>query len=42
MRQFVCRDPDTKNVISLLGYDTTDKLVRTLKGDPDDSFWKTR
>eukprot|EP00962_Isochrysis_galbana_P005402 scaffold1456_cov118-Isochrysis_galbana.AAC.2 len=42
MRQFVGRDPDTRNVVKILGQDTVNKLVRTMYGDPDDVFWKTR
>ena len=33
-RQFCGRDPDTKNVANIFGLETTDKLVRTLWGDP--------
>jgi hypothetical protein len=29
-------------LFSLLGCDTSDKLVRTLRGDPNDRLWKTR
>lgn len=41
-RQFCGRDPDTKNVANIFGLEMTDKLVRTLWGDPDDSIWQTR
>lgn len=41
-RQFCGRDPDTKNVANIFGLETTDKLVRTLWGDPDDPVWQTR
>jgi len=41
-RQFCGRDPDTKNVANILGLETTDKLVRTLWGDPTDPVWSTR
>ena len=41
-RQFCGRDPDTKNVANIFGLEKTDKLVRTLWGDPDDSLWQTR
>jgi len=41
-RQFCGRDPDTKNVANIFGLEKTDKLVRTLWGDPDDVVWKTR
>ena len=41
-RQFCGRDPDTKNVVKLFGMNVTDKLVRTLWGDPDDKIWSTR
>jgi len=41
-RQFCGRDPDTKNVANLFGLETTDKLVRTLWGDPDDKIWSSR
>ena len=41
-RQFCGRDPDTKNVANIFGLETTDKLVRTLWGDPDDSIWQSR
>jgi len=41
-RQFCGRDPDTKNVANLFGLETTDKLVRTLWGDPDDKIWTSR
>jgi len=41
-RQFCGRDPDTKNVANLFGLETTDKLVRTLWGDPDDAVWQSR
>ena len=41
-RQFCGRDPDTKNVANIFGLETTDKLVRTLWGDPDDKIWQTR
>jgi hypothetical protein len=33
---------DTKNVANIFGLEKTDKLVRTLWGDPDDVVWKTR
>jgi hypothetical protein len=42
MRQFVGRDPDTKNMVKILGQNTTNKLIRTMCGDPDDVFWMTR
>lgn len=42
MRTFVARDPDTRNVVKIIGRDTTDKLVRTLYGDPDDGLWDGR
>jgi hypothetical protein len=42
MRQFVGRDPDTKNVARLLGMETTKKLVRALCGDADDIVWSSR
>ncbi|KAJ8601874.1 hypothetical protein CTAYLR_002692 [Chrysophaeum taylorii] len=42
IRQFCGRDPDTKNVANILGLDTTDKLVRTLWGDPNDPIWASR
>ena len=41
-RQFCGRDPDTKNVANIFGLETTDKLVRTLWGDPDDMVWNSR
>ena len=41
-RQFCGRDPDTKNVANIFGLETTDKLVRTLWGDPDDPVWSSR
>ena len=41
-RQFCGRDPDTKNVANIFGLETTDKLVRTLWGDPDDAVWQSR
>ena len=41
-RQFCGRDPDTKNVANIFGLETTDKLVRTLWGDPDDPLWQSR
>jgi len=41
-RQFCGRDPDTKNVVGIFGPEVTDKLVRTLWGDPDDNVWKSR
>ena len=41
-RQFCGRDPDTKNVANIFGLETTDKLVRTLWGDPDDPIWQGR
>ena len=41
-RQFCGRDPDTKNVANIFGLDVTDKLVRTLWGDPDDAIWQSR
>ena len=41
-RQFCGRDPDTKNVVSLFGLETTDKLVRTFWGDPHDPIWSSR
>ena len=41
-RQFCGRDPDTKNVVKLFGLETSDLLVRTLWGDPDDRIWSTR
>lgn len=41
-RQFCGRDPDTKNVANIFGIDTTDKLVRTLWGHPDDPIWTDR
>ena len=41
-RQFCGRDPDTKNVANIFGLETTDKLVRTLWGDPDDPVWCSR
>jgi len=41
-RQFCGRDPDTKNVANIFGLETTDKLVRTLWGDPDDPIWSSR
>ena len=41
-RQFCGRDPDTKNVANIFGLETTDKLVRTLWGSPDDPVWATR
>jgi len=41
-RQFCGRDPDTKNVANIFGLETTDKLVRTLWGDPDDPIWQAR
>lgn len=42
LRQFCGRDPDTKNVANIFGLDTTDKLVRTLWGSPDDPIWSSR
>ena len=39
-RQFCGRDPDTKNVANIFGLETTDKLVRSLWGDPDDPYTK--
>jgi hypothetical protein len=42
MRTFVARDPDTRNVVKIIGSETTDKLIRTLYGDPDDSLWDGR
>jgi len=41
-RQFCGRDPDTKNVANIFGLEVTDKLVRTLWGDPDDPIWSSR
>ena len=41
-RQFCGRDPDTKNVANIFGLELTDKLVRTLWGDPDDPVWSSR
>jgi hypothetical protein len=41
-RLFSAKDPDTKNVVKLLGLETTEKLVRTFCGDPDDPVWSTR
>ena len=41
-RQFCGRDPDTKNVANIFGLEMTDKLVRTLWGDPDDAIWQSR
>jgi len=41
-RQFCGRDPDTKNVANIFGLEKTDKLVRTLWGDPDDPIWQSR
>ena len=41
-RQFCGRDPDTKNVANIFGLELTDKLVRTLWGDPDDPVWQSR
>ena len=41
-RQFCGRDPDTKNVANIFGLETTDRLVRTLWGDPDDTIWQSR
>ena len=41
-RQFCGRDPDTKNVANIFGLDVTDKLVRTLWGDPYDAIWQSR
>eukprot|EP00316_Scyphosphaera_apsteinii_P015950 CAMPEP_0119315654 /NCGR_PEP_ID=MMETSP1333-20130426/36701_1 /TAXON_ID=418940 /ORGANISM="Scyphosphaera apsteinii, Strain RCC1455" /LENGTH=379 /DNA_ID=CAMNT_0007321087 /DNA_START=11 /DNA_END=1150 /DNA_ORIENTATION=- len=41
-RQFCGRDPDTKNVANIFGLETTDKLVRTLWGNPDDTIWQSR
>ena len=41
-RQFCGRDPDTKNVANIFGLEVTDKLVRTLWGDPDDPVWQSR
>ena len=41
-RQFCGRDPDTKNVANIFGLETTDKLVRSLWGDPDDLLWQSR
>jgi len=41
-RQFCGRDPDTKNVANIFGLERTDKLVRTLWGDPDDPVWSSR
>ena len=38
----VCCQPDTKNVANIFGLQTTDKLVRTLWGDPDDPLWQSR
>uniref|UniRef100_A0A7S3U3M3 Red chlorophyll catabolite reductase n=1 Tax=Strombidinopsis acuminata TaxID=141414 RepID=A0A7S3U3M3_9SPIT len=41
-RQFPFRDPDTKNVANILGLEITDKIIRTLCGDPEDPIWRKR
>lgn len=41
-RQFCGRDPDTKNVAKMFGFEATRKIVKTLCGHPADPIWASR